>query len=104
MVDGGWWMVEGGWWMVDGGWWMVDGGWWMVDGGWWMVNGGWWMVDGEAMNSEGADNGGQSEDRPMSLQSFKELEVWQLAMDLAEECYAATGAFPRDELFGLTSQ
>jgi four helix bundle protein len=40
----------------------------------------------------------------MSLQSYKELEVWQMAMDLAEQCYRTTRSFPRDELFGLTSQ
>jgi four helix bundle protein len=30
--------------------------------------------------------------------------VWQDAMTLAEFCYRLTGQFPRDELFGLTSQ
>jgi four helix bundle protein len=30
--------------------------------------------------------------------------VWQDAMTLAESCYVLTGRFPRDELFGLTSQ
>jgi four helix bundle protein len=40
----------------------------------------------------------------MSLQSYKELEVWQVAMDLVELCYSATRTYPKDELFGLTSQ
>ncbi|MFL5343073.1 MAG: four helix bundle protein [Gemmataceae bacterium] len=40
----------------------------------------------------------------MSLQNYKELEVWQVAMDLVEQCYQTTRAFPKDELFGLTSQ
>jgi four helix bundle protein len=40
----------------------------------------------------------------MPLQSYRELEVWQLGMDLAVECYRATKPFPREELFGLTSQ
>jgi four helix bundle protein len=40
----------------------------------------------------------------MSLQSYKELEVWQLAMDLAEQCYKVTRTYPKEELFGLTSQ
>jgi four helix bundle protein len=40
----------------------------------------------------------------MSLQSYRELEVWQLAMNLAEQCYRVTSAFPRQELFGMTSQ
>jgi four helix bundle protein len=40
----------------------------------------------------------------MSLQSYKELEVWQLAMDLAEQCYKVTRTYPKEELFGLTCQ
>jgi len=36
--------------------------------------------------------------------SFKNLEVWQSAMNLAEAAYAATTAFPKAELYGLTSQ
>jgi four helix bundle protein len=40
----------------------------------------------------------------MSLQSYRELEVWQVGMDLAEHCYKVTRKFPREELFGLVSQ
>ncbi len=40
----------------------------------------------------------------MSVQSYRDLEVWQKAMDLAEACYRATKGFPKEELFGLTSQ
>src|SRR4051795_8853101 len=40
----------------------------------------------------------------MAVQTFRDLEVWQLAMDLAAECYRITKTFPRDELFGMTSQ
>jgi four helix bundle protein len=40
----------------------------------------------------------------MSVQHYRELEVWQLAMDLAEKCYQTTKDFPKLELFGLTSQ
>ena len=40
----------------------------------------------------------------MTLQCYKDLEVWQVAMDLVEHCYRATRAFPREELFGLVSQ
>jgi four helix bundle protein len=40
----------------------------------------------------------------MAVQSYRELKVWQVAMDLAEECYLATRTFPKEELFGLTSQ
>ena len=40
----------------------------------------------------------------MTVQHYRELKVWQAAMNLAEHCYLATKSFPREELFGLTSQ
>ena len=40
----------------------------------------------------------------MSVQHYRELKVWQAAMDLAEQCYRGTKTFPRDELFGMISQ
>ena len=40
----------------------------------------------------------------MAVQSYQELEVWKVAMDLATECYRVTKAFPKEELYGLTSQ
>lgn len=36
--------------------------------------------------------------------SYRDLKVWQRAMDLAEICYEATRAFPKEEIYGLTSQ
>jgi len=39
-----------------------------------------------------------------SINSYRDLRVWQDAMSLAESCYRLTAQFPRDELFGLTSQ
>lgn len=36
--------------------------------------------------------------------SFRDLEVWRDAMDLVVAIYKATGSFPADERFGLTSQ
>ena len=38
------------------------------------------------------------------INSYKDLLVWQDAMTLAESCYRLTRKFPKDELFGLTSQ
>jgi four helix bundle protein len=35
---------------------------------------------------------------------FEKLEVWQLAIEFADEVYAHTASFPTDERFGLTSQ
>ena len=37
-------------------------------------------------------------------ESYEDLEVFQLALTLAEQCYQLTRAFPHDELYGLTSQ
>ena len=36
--------------------------------------------------------------------SYRDLRVWQMAMSIAERCYRETKSFPREELFGLTSQ
>ena len=38
------------------------------------------------------------------IRSYRDLQVWQLGMDLAEACYLLTKRFPKDELFGMTSQ
>jgi len=40
----------------------------------------------------------------MSLKFYKDLVAWQKAMDLITEIYRVTRKFPKDELFGLTSQ
>jgi len=37
-------------------------------------------------------------------QGYRDLIVWQQAMDVAVETYRLTRAFPKDEMFGLTSQ
>jgi four helix bundle protein len=38
------------------------------------------------------------------VKHYRELEVWQFAMELAVKCYQATKGFPNEELFGLTNQ
>jgi four helix bundle protein len=38
------------------------------------------------------------------MQSYKELLVWQVSMDLVADVYRATKGFPREEIYGLTSQ
>jgi four helix bundle protein len=40
----------------------------------------------------------------MSVQHYRELIVWQKAMSLAKLGYQLTKSFPKDELFGMTSQ
>ena len=39
-----------------------------------------------------------------SVKSFRDLIGWQKSMDLAVQVYHATATFPREEVFGLTSQ
>ena len=38
------------------------------------------------------------------IDSFRDLIVWQRAMNVADGVYRLTSGYPRDELFGLTSQ
>lgn len=38
------------------------------------------------------------------MKSYKELIVWQKAYELSLLLYKATNSFPREEVFGLTSQ
>jgi four helix bundle protein len=35
---------------------------------------------------------------------YRQLRVWQKGMDLVEEIYRLTSTFPKEELFGITSQ
>lgn len=35
---------------------------------------------------------------------YRELQVWQRAMQLVTDIYALTRGFPREEIYGLTSQ
>jgi four helix bundle protein len=37
-------------------------------------------------------------------QSFRELQVWQRSMQLTVAVYRLTQSFPREEIYGLTSQ
>lgn len=38
------------------------------------------------------------------IRSYRDLEVWREGLALAKECYLRTRGFPKDELFGMTSQ
>jgi four helix bundle protein len=40
----------------------------------------------------------------MALIGYRDLPVWQKAVDLAEVVYDLTGRFPKSERFGITSQ
>ena len=39
-----------------------------------------------------------------TIQTFRDLKVWAKGMDLVVRVYKATEAFPKHELYGLTSQ
>jgi four helix bundle protein len=38
------------------------------------------------------------------MNTFREIKVWQKAMNLVTRLYKNTRSFPKEELFGLTSQ
>jgi four helix bundle protein len=38
------------------------------------------------------------------IKSYRDLKVWQDGMTLVEGCYRFSSEFPKEELFGLTSQ
>ncbi len=38
------------------------------------------------------------------IKSYRDLEVWKLGMQLAKDGYFLTRPFPKEELFGMTSQ
>ena len=41
---------------------------------------------------------------PDEIRSHKDLDVWRVSRALTTSCYRATAAFPKEEIFGLTSQ
>jgi four helix bundle protein len=38
------------------------------------------------------------------VRTYRDLKVWQEAMRVAEKCCVLTGEFPKEELYGMTSQ
>lgn len=38
------------------------------------------------------------------IQSYKDLKVWQKSMEIACACYEITKMFPKEEVYGMTSQ
>lgn len=40
----------------------------------------------------------------MGSKTYRDLELWQTAMDVVVECYQAVRLFPRHEMFGLSGQ
>ncbi len=44
------------------------------------------------------------EDHTNKVRSFRDLIVWQKSMSLTEAVYQVTAGYPREEIYGLTSQ
>ena len=40
----------------------------------------------------------------MAVKSFRDLEVWQVSMEVVEACYLVTRLLPVEERYGLTQQ
>jgi len=40
----------------------------------------------------------------MAVQSYRQLITWQKAMELVKQIYNLTKSFPKEEIYGLTSQ
>jgi four helix bundle protein len=40
----------------------------------------------------------------VSVRNYRDLLVWQKAMDLVANCYELTRSFPKEEIYGLTNQ
>ena len=40
----------------------------------------------------------------MTINSYRDLKVWQAGMSIAKQCYFLTRKFPREETYGMTSQ
>ncbi len=38
------------------------------------------------------------------IESYRDLRVWQAAIDLSVECYTLTNDFPKSEIYGMASQ
>jgi len=38
------------------------------------------------------------------IKTYKDLNIWQLAVEVVEDVYKITKSFPKEEIYGLTSQ
>ena len=44
------------------------------------------------------------DEKPGQIRGYRDLIVWQEAMEIAEQVYLLTRSFPREEAYGMTSQ
>ena len=62
-------------------------------------------IDGKARKPGGWKAGRlESEEARMGEERWEKLEVWKLADELAYKVYQVTRTFPKDEIYGITSQ
>lgn len=47
---------------------------------------------------------GTGKKAPMTLKSYKELDVWQKGVEIVDKIYSLTVTFPKEEQYGLTAQ
>jgi len=47
---------------------------------------------------------GENRSVPKVIESYRDLHVWQAAIELTVSCYERTKKFPASETYGLTSQ
>jgi len=40
----------------------------------------------------------------MKIKNYKDLDIWKRSIKLVEDIYRLTKSFPKEELYGLTSQ
>ena len=40
----------------------------------------------------------------MEIKTYRDLDIWKRSIDLVEKIYKLTQEFPREEIYGLTSQ
>lgn len=64
------------------------------------MHGGKWTVG----NKNAARHSNVIMDNPSKIRNFKDLRVWQIAHELALFIYRISNSFPREELYGITSQ
>jgi four helix bundle protein len=62
----------------------------------------------QTANGDHGSEAGSKESDPRTqtpvFKSYRDLEVWQKAMELIVACYKITESFPKKETFGLASQ
>jgi four helix bundle protein len=64
------------------------------------MRGGWRVVGCE----QGPGTRDQGPGMNTRIRDYRDLTVWQRAMDLGTECYSATKHFPKCETYGMTIQ